>query len=147
MINVFNEHRQRFQERLIHETADYHYRFARYHMPYSLAVAYISEMDVDFTTFKRHLRASDKLILLQENLCTIIFDGTNEQQGLKATENLLAHVQDLCLTKHLYMAVVTVDDDSTEFQTVHNLFDLLSCALNHNMDNCVLESSQVILND
>jgi len=146
MIDVFNEHRIRFQEHLISSTTDFHYRFVRYAMPYSLAVIYISEADADPSIFKRHLRASDKLIVLQENMCAVIFDGTNEVQGLKAAENLLSHVQNICFKKHLYMAVVTVSTDTTEFQTVHDLFDLIAYALDHNMDNCVIENSQIIKN-
>lgn len=147
MIDVFNEHRNRFQEELMGNTTDFHYRFTHYAMPYSLAAIYIAESDVDLSIFKRHLRESDKLIVLQDNLCAIIFDDTNEKQGLRAAENLLAHVQDICFNKHLYMAVVTVNMDSTVFQTIHDLFDLIAYALNHNMDNYVLESSQLVNND
>ncbi len=147
MINVFNEHRNHFQEQLISSTADFHYRYTRYSMPYSLAVIYISESDVDLSIFKHHLRSSDIFIMLQENLCAIVFDGANEEEGLKAAENLLAQVQNICFTKHLYMAIVTESTDSTEFQTVHDLFDLLSYALQHNMDNCVIENSQIMKND
>ncbi|MDP3267381.1 MAG: hypothetical protein Q8M39_11200 [Sulfuricurvum sp.] len=147
MIDTFNEHRKRFQEQLVIDTAGYHYRFIRHHMPYSIALVYVAEMGVNLDTFEKHLRESDKIIFLQTNLCAIIFDDANEEQGLKAAENLLSHVQNICFTKHLYMAVVTVNSDNNEFQIVHDLFDLISYALNHNMDNSVLESSQVIKND
>lgn len=147
MIDIFNEHRKRFQEQLTHDTAGFHYRFMRHHLSYSIALIYIAEANTNFDEFAKYLRASDKLILLRENLCAIIFDGTNEDQGIKAAENLLSRIQNICLTKHLYMAVTTVSTDDTEFQTIHDLFDLVSYALKHNMDNSVLESSQVIRND
>lgn len=147
MIDVFNENRKRFQEQLVIDTAGYHYRFLRHHMPYSIALVYVAEMGVNLDTFKKHLRESDKIIFLQTNLCAIIFDGTTEGQGLKAAENLLANVQNICFTKHIYMAIVTVNSGDTEFQTVHDLFDLLSYAINHNMDNSVIERSQIIIND
>ncbi|MDP1785071.1 MAG: hypothetical protein Q8K81_06565, partial [Sulfuricurvum sp.] len=134
MINAFCEHRQHFQKQLIQEVADYHYRFSRYHATYSIALVFTSEVDVDFSVFSQHLRASDKQIFLQTNLCAIIFDGTNEEQGIKAANNLLSHVQNIFFTKHLYMAVVTATTNSTQFQTVHDLFDLIAYALNHNLD-------------
>jgi hypothetical protein len=147
MVDAFNEHRKRFQEQLIIESAGYHYRFSRHHLFYSIALIYVAEADIDFTTFKKYLRTSDQITLLQEDLCAIVLDGTNEDQGIKAAENLLAQLQNICFTKHLYMAVVTVNSNDTEFQTVHDLFDLLSYALNHNMDNSVIEYSQVMKND
>lgn len=146
MIDIFKEYRKRFQEQLLQDTSGYHYRFTRQHTPYSIALAYVSETGVSLDTFEKHLRESDKIIFFQTNLCAIIFDDSNEEQGLKAAENLLSHVQNICFTKHLYMAVVTVNSDNNEFQTVHDLFDLVSYALNHNMDNSVLESSQIIKN-
>lgn len=147
MIDVFNENRKHLQEQLIIETAYYHFKYSREETPYSITLTYISEEDFDFNRYKEHLRINDKIILLQPNLCAIVFDGTTEEQGLKAAEHLLYHVQDLCFTKHIYMAIVTVNPDDTEFQTVHDLFDLLSYALKHNMDNSVIERSQIIKND
>lgn len=147
MIDVFNKSRKRFQEQLLLETAYYHFKYSREEIPYSIALTYISEQDFDFNRYATHLRVNDKIILLQSNLCAIIFDGTNEEQGLTAAEHLLYHVQDLCFTKHIYMAIVTVNSDDTEFQTVHDLFDLLSYALNHHMDNSVMERSQILEND
>lgn len=147
MINSFNEQRKRFQAQLITQSAEYHYRFSRHHLFYSIALIYVAEADIDFTTFKKHLRLSDQIILLESNLCAIILDGTNEDHGIKAAENLLSSLQHICFTKHLYMAVVTVNSDDTEFQTVHDLFDLLGYAINHNMDNSVIERSQILKND
>lgn len=147
MIDVFKENRKHLQEQLIIETAYNHYKCSRDAIPYSITLTYISEEDFDFSSLTKYLRVDDKIILLQSNLCAIVFDGTTEEQGLKATENLLSHVQNICFTKHLYMAVVTVNSHDTEFQIVHDLFDLLSYAINHNMDNSVIERSQIIEND
>ncbi|MCL4432580.1 MAG: hypothetical protein M1300_09695 [Epsilonproteobacteria bacterium] len=146
MIDIFKEHRKHFQEQLLNDVSGYHYRFTRYHTPYSISLVYIAETSVSLDTLEKHLRESDKIIFIQTNLYAIIFDDTNEEQGLKAAENLLYFIQNICFTKYLYMAVVTVNSNNTEFQTIHDLFDLLSYALDHNMDNSVLESSQVIKN-
>lgn len=146
MLDIFNEQRKHFQEQLVHDIAGYHYRFTRHHQPYSIALVYVAETGVDLDMFEKHLRESDKIIFLDTNTCAIIFDDANEEQGLKAAENLLSHVQNICFTKHLYMAVVTVNSDINDFQTVHDLFDLVSYALDYNMDNSVLEKSQIIKN-
>ncbi len=147
MVNTFNEYRQKFQEQLVKESMNYHYRFTRYHADYSIALAYISDEHVDLNVFAEHLRASDMLIFFHANLCAIIFDGTNAEEGIKAANSLLSHVQNFFFAKHLYMAVISTDRDKSQFQMVHDLFDLISYAITHNMDNLVVESSQVIRND
>ena len=92
----------------------------------------------------KHLRESDILIFFQKNFCAIIFDNTNEEQGIKAANNILSRVQDLFFAKHFYMTVITASDEYSEFQMVHDVFDLMTYALEHNMDNLVVDTSQVI---
>ena len=89
MINTLNQHRQNFQEQLIAEITEFHYRFIRYHTKYSIALAYISEENGDLSLCSKHLRESDILIFFQKNFCAIIFDNTNEEQGIKAANNIL----------------------------------------------------------
>lgn len=143
MINDLNEHRQLFQERLTNVSADYHYKFTRYQAHYTIALAYITE-EADLSISTEHIRESDVFIFLKPNLCAIIFDNTNEEQGIKAANNLLSRIQSLFFTKHLYIAVVTSHHDKSQFQMIHDLFDLLSYALTNHMDNLVVDSSQVI---
>ncbi|MDP2849770.1 MAG: hypothetical protein Q8O20_01715 [Sulfuricurvum sp.] len=144
MINTLNQQRQNFQEQLIKEITEFHYRFNRYHTKYSIALAYISEENGDLSICSEHLRESDTLILFQNNFCALIFDSTNEEQGIKAANNVLSDVQNIFFAKHFYMAVTTASDEYSEFQMVHDLFDLISYALEHNMDNLVIDSSQII---
>lgn len=144
MINTLNQHRQNFQEQLIAEITEFHYRFIRYHTKYSIALAYISEENGDLSLCSKHLRESDILIFFQKNFCAIIFDNTNEEHGIKAANNILSRVQDLFFAKHFYMTVITASDEYSEFQMVHDVFDLMTYALEHNMDNLVVDTSQVI---
>lgn len=143
MINDFSEHRQLFQERLTNISADYHYKFTRYQAHYSIVLAYITE-DTDLGASAKHIRESDILIFFKPNLCAIIFDNTDEEQGIKAANNVLSRIQGLFFSKHLYMAVVTSHHDKSQFQMIHDLFDLISYALTNHMDNLVVDSSQVI---
>lgn len=144
MINTLNQHRQVFQEALIHECEPFHYRFTRYHADYSIALAYVSEENGDLRNCGKYLRESDRIVFFQNNFCAILFDNTNTEQGIKAANNILSRVQDLFFTKHLYMAVITSSHERSEFQTVHDLFDLIIYAFEHKMENLVVDTSQII---
>lgn len=144
MINALSAHRQHYQEMLIKASNDYHYRFNRYHINYSIVLAYISEENGDLSTCNTYLRGSDTIIYFQSNFCAILFDNTNEEQGIKAANNILSRVQTRFFSKHFYMAVISASDEQSEFQMIHDLFDLIAYALEHNMDNLVIDASQVI---
>jgi hypothetical protein len=147
MFNTLNEHRQHYQEQLVHEIVDFDYNFSRYKIDYSVVIAYVSEEDNDLTVFSKSMRKSDRLIILQKNLCAIVLYGADEENGIKAANNLLTDLQNLFLFKHLYMAVVAASNYNSTFQMVHDLFDLLDYELNHNMNNLLLEPSQVTKSD
>ncbi|WP_295056079.1 hypothetical protein [Sulfuricurvum sp.] len=144
MINSLNTHRQHYQEILLKTSKDYYYRFSRYHTNYSIVLAYISEENGDLSACNQYLRGSDTVVYFQSNFCAIIFDNTNEEQGIKAANNILSRVQTRFFSKHFYMAVISANDELSEFQTIHDLFDLIAYALKHNMDNLVVDTSQVI---
>lgn len=143
MINDFSEHRQLFQEQLINISADYHYKFTRYQAHYSLVLAYITE-GTDLGVSAKHIRESDIIVFFKPNLCAIVFDNANEDQGIKAANNLLSKIQALFFTKHLYVSTITSHHDKSHFQMIHDLFDLMSYAVTNHMDNLVIDSSQVI---
>jgi hypothetical protein len=145
MINTLNQNRPIFQKQLLQSIEEYHYRFSRYHADYSILFAYISEEDGDLSICSGHIRESDTILFFQTNFCAMIFDNTNEEQGIKAANNLLTRIQNRFFAKHLYMAIINATAEQSEFQMVHDLFDLLTFALEHRMDNLVVDSSQIIL--
>ncbi|MBV5321197.1 MAG: hypothetical protein JZU62_05895 [Sulfuricurvum sp.] len=144
MLNTLNQQRLHYQETLIKTSADYHYRFNRYKTKYSVALAYISEENGDLSSCGEHLRESDTIIFFQPNFCGIVFDNTNDEEGIKAANNILSRVQNLFFAKHFYMATITATAEQSEFQMIHDLFDLIAYALEHNMDNLVVDASQII---
>lgn len=144
MMHCFSEHRQAFHKQLMNEIGDYQYRFSRHQTVYSIALAFTPDETINLKFFAPHLRRNDKFIPFQPNLCAIIFDATNDAQGIKASENILSSVENLFFTTPLYMAVVTAEEETGEFQMIYNLFDLLKYAIEHTMTNEVIERSQVI---
>lgn len=144
MLSILNQQRQQYQETLIKATTEYHYRFSRYQTQYSVALAYISEENGDLKICGEYLRESDTIVFFQPNFCGIVFDNTNEEEGIKAANNILSRVQNLFFAKHFYMATITATPEQSEFQMIHDVFDLIAYALEHNMDNLVVDTSQII---
>lgn len=143
MLNILNQNRHKYQEELTKVCEEYHYRFTRYHVQYSIALAYIDE-NCDLSSCGSQLRESDIITFFQPNLCAIVFDNTNVEYGIKAANNVLTRIQNLYFAKHFYISIITASDEQSEFQMVHDLFDLMAYALEHNMDNLVVDSSQEI---
>ncbi|MCK9371793.1 MAG: hypothetical protein M0P91_01240 [Sulfuricurvum sp.] len=143
MITILQERRPHLQEQLVQKIAYFDYNFSRYHIHYTIAIAYISEEEGNLNVLSKNLRKSDRLVMFQKNLCAVIFNSADETNGLKAANNLLTDVQALFFSKHLYMAVVTATNTKSSFQLVYDLFDLLQYAIGHNMNNLVLEASQI----
>ena len=144
MTHCFSEYRQQFQKQLLDEIGDYQYRFSRHQTVYSVALAFTPEETINLKLFAQHLRRNDKFIPFQPNLCALVFDATNDAQGIKASENILSNVENHFFTTPLYMAVVTIDEETSPFQMIYNLFDLIKYAIEHNMSNEVIDSSQIV---
>jgi len=144
MFDALNAHRLHYQEMLFDAISSYNYRFTRYNEIYSIVLVYISEECGDLLDYNDFLRETDTIICFRPNLCAIVFDETNIEQGIKAAENILTRLQVRFFSKHIYMTVITVSHEQSEFQTIHDLFDLMSYALIHNMDNLVIDTSQLI---
>jgi len=144
MTRCFSEDRQQFQKKLLNEIGDYQYRFSRHQAVYSVALAFTPDETIHLDLFAHHLRRNDKYIPFQPNLCAFVFDATNDAQGIKASENILSNVENHFFTTPLYMAVVTAEEETSPFQMIYNLFDLIRYAIEHNMSNEVIDSSQIV---
>ncbi|MDD5716462.1 MAG: hypothetical protein PHW64_01550 [Sulfuricurvum sp.] len=140
MVNLFNEHRKMFQEELVEKIAVFDYRYSRYHINYSVAIGYVSEA-ADLSNVANYLRKSDGFIKLNEHLYAIFLDSTDDEKGIKTSNNILSAIQAQFFSNHLYMAVVTASNYTDSFQMVHDLFDLVEYAITHNMNNIVVDSS------
>jgi hypothetical protein len=134
--------RQLFQMRLLEEITDLNYAFTRYQINYSIAIGHTEEA-IDMTPLSTYLRKSDRLVVLDEHLCAIIFNHTDDEGGIKAANNLLTYFQTSYFSKSLYACVVTASNHSDPSQAVHALFDLLNYAVSQNMNNLILDISQV----
>lgn len=143
MSTFSNEQRSIMQEKLSQGIKDFAYRFKRYEINYSVAIGY-SPDEIDFSRMSNYIRETDRFIILDHNTCAVILDSANDECGIKATNNLLTHFQGEFFSATLYACIVTASNYDTSALMTHELFYLLNYAIEHNMNNILVEYSQVI---
>lgn len=144
MICTFQE-RKFLQKQLIDEIATFDYSFTRYKVNYSIAIAY-TENKIDMEAMNAFLRKTDHLVVLNEYTCAVVFDHANDEDGIKAANHLLTYFQAFHFGETLYACVVTASNYSDQSKMVHDIFQLLDYAISENMNNLILDISQVISN-
>lgn len=131
------------KEKLLQAVKDFHYRFERYEANYSIAIGY-SPQDIDLTPLGGFVRKTDSFVILDQHTCAIILDCADDIKGMKAANNLLTHFQGSFFATPLYTCVVTASNYDTDAKMIHELFYLLRYATENNMNNILVESSQII---
>lgn len=143
MVTELISQRQELQKKLLQEISDYDYRFSRYQINYSLALAYSPEM-IDTESMCSRIRRSDRYIPLTDHFHAVVFDHTDDDKGIKAANKLLTYFQHTYFSTPAYSAIVSTGDYTTAASMVGKLFYLLEYAIRHRMDNHVLDRSQLI---
>lgn len=143
MSTFSSEQRSIMQEKLSQGIKDFAYRYKRYGINYSVTIGYSPE-NVDFSHVVEHIRNSDRFITLDSNTCAVILDCADDECGIKASNNLLTHFQGEYFSTTLYACLVTASNYSTPALMTHELFYLLAYAIENNMNNILVEHSQVI---
>lgn len=138
-----NEQRSIMQEKLTQGIKDFGYRFKRYGINYSIAIGHSPE-NIDLSQMSHYIRESDRFIILDRNTCAVILDCANDECGIKATNNLLTHFQGEFFSTPLYTAIVTASNYDTSALMTYELFYLLNYAIERNMNNILLDCSQVV---
>ncbi len=143
MINMIKENRRTYQNIIVDKIDDYFYKHKRYDQRFSLAIG-MSDTDVDLTIFDKNNRQTDMFIELEKNLCCEVYDGTNVENGVKASSNALTSFEQHYYAKRIFVGVVCSQDYDTSPQMVNRVFDILEYAFTHNMDNVVVDNASMI---
>ncbi len=138
-----HEQRSIMGEKLIQAVKDFTYRYKRYGIKFSIAIGHTSD-EIDLTPLSEHIRESDRFIVLDHNTCAIILDCADDDNGIKAANNLLTLFQGSYFSSPLYAAIVTVSNYEASELMIRELFYLLNYAIEHNMNAILVEHSQVI---
>lgn len=144
MSTFTHEQHSLMKDKLSQAVKDFSYRLKRYKISYSIAVGHTTKEDIDLSLVSDYIRETDRFITLNHNTCAVVFDCTDEITGIKAANNLLTHFQDSFISTPLYVSVVIASNYEADSKMIHELFDLLDNAVEHNMNNIILEQTQAI---
>ncbi|MCK9371794.1 MAG: hypothetical protein M0P91_01245 [Sulfuricurvum sp.] len=145
MSHPLKTRRKEMYEKLAQKITDFDYRHTRYKVNYSIAVSYTPE-SLDMAPLISYIRKTDRYICLDETVHAVVFDCANAEQGIKAANNLLTYFQHANFSKSIYASIIIADDFTNTGQMIAKLFDLLDYAIQHNMDNLIVDSSQIVWN-
>jgi len=132
-----------FQEKILHSTDDYEYRYRRYDIGYSVAIAYAPD-PVDTDSLCTRIRRSDRHIVLDEHTHAVVFDCTDDEKGIKASNNLLTYFQSTHFSQTVYAAIVSSGEYPSAIAMISKLFFLLEYAIVNNMDNLIIDKTLIV---
>lgn len=118
------ENYQRYKQRILDNIESYNYRKRRYDVDFTVAL-FISSDEIEADFVQKNIRNSDKLVTLDNNFIAVIFDFADEEQGLKAAENLLALMEPKFFSNEIYISVVNSHEQLDNEEHLHRAFDLL----------------------
>lgn len=136
--------RKTLQSKLEWEIEDYEYRYTRYQVDYTISLICTPEPLDMAPLLSKYIRETDHSIILQDRLYAIIFDSANENKGTKAANKLLTYFQQLYFSQSIFASIVTASNFNNPPQMISKLFDLLDYALKHDMDNHLIDPSQIM---
>ncbi|PHR54174.1 MAG: hypothetical protein COA44_14095 [Arcobacter sp.] len=117
---------------------DFFYKFNRYNFDFTIVLLY-SNTPLDSMFLQNHIRKSDKLVNLQNNLFCLVLDMTSQEQGLKAIENLISLYEIKHFSQKLYISFANTQDYSDAQSIKSHLFSFLNYAVKENNYNQITD--------
>ena len=142
MLTYVKEKRHKYLTTILECLDDSLYRKKRYNINFAISIC-LCEDGVSLIPFMEHIRQTDIFLVLEKNLCVIVFDAILEDAAIKAAENLENIYQMRYFSKKIFFSVVTScheDFNNNGTKLIHALFDLLEYALENHKDNEVVDN-------
>jgi len=117
---------------------EFFYRYLRYQVNFSMALFYSTDA-LDAEVFKSNLRRSDKFLPLQYNLFCTVFDMTTQEEGLKASENILYAHEAKHFSKQLFISFASTQEYPTQSDLKSHLFSFLNFAIKEDRTNQIID--------
>ncbi|NOQ32132.1 MAG: hypothetical protein GQ570_13530 [Helicobacteraceae bacterium] len=133
---------KKFTSELVDFVTEFNHRYARYDLNYSLTLIY-SRDEVDFNSFESEIRKTDRFLLLEDNLCALLFDNTAGSGAIKAADNMLTKYEAKHFGKPVYAASVSINDYNTSTEMISKLFYILRNAIDLNIENKVVDKEDI----
>ncbi len=125
MFSLEKKRRQKYSNEVIHALEEYSYRYKRYHINFALALCYCSKEEAVLSELVDIKRKTDRFILLENNLCCVIFDCIDHKTSKKAAQNLEAQIQEHCTNEDYFMRAVSSLECESASKMINSLFDTL----------------------
>lgn len=139
LLKDIRNNRKKYQKLILDAIENEVYECERYKINLSIALG-DTDSSSDVKELAKTLRETDKLIILDEHICCVVFPFTDIAQGIKAASNLLSKFEMENFSQKIYMGVVTIEDcDRPQVQVV-KLFDILEYAIENGINNIPLDT-------
>jgi len=145
MLPLIKTNRQKYHNIISDNIKDSLYRKERYQLDFALAIA-ICDEDICMRDFTEHIRQTDKFIVLEGHLCSVLLEGITNNTAIKATSNLQTIFQNRYFGKRLFISVVSSTDynyDKYGYKMITSLLDALEYSIVNNMSHEVVDHYQM----
>ncbi|NPA66258.1 MAG: hypothetical protein GXO11_05170 [Epsilonproteobacteria bacterium] len=134
LIEQILENYNSYKNTILRNIEDFSYRKVRYGVDFTVAL-YMAQKDVDSKFIQEAIRDTDRVLRLDDNLVSVIFDFAKEDAGFKAAENLLSKIEPSLFGSELFISVVNshgmIDDD----EQIRKAFDTLMTEIRNHFDD------------
>jgi hypothetical protein len=140
LLEDIRSNRQKYGQIILDSLKNKIYECERYKVNFSLAIG-ATLADMDIRKFSEMIRETDEFIILDKNVCCIVFPFTDHAQGIKAASNLLSQFEMKFFSQKIYLSVANTEECPTPDIHIQQLFDILVNAISNGMNNMPIDST------
>jgi len=145
-MEFLQHHRKEIQKKLLNAVEEYEYRAKRYGIDYSIVFVYTVE-PIDFSTISHHIRKTDVEVVCEEHIFAVVLDCADSEKGIKAANNLFTYLQTVYFAHTIFASVETSQNNRASDKMIIDLVNLVNYAIEHNLNDSVIDSSQIMKSD
>lgn len=141
-LNINDVHVQKSKQELLDFLESTLYRYERYAIDSSIALMYSDEA-ISYEACSCHIRQSDMMIKLEENLIGIVFDNVSLEHGIKAGENLIMTYKKYNMHQNIFFAVTSAAKKESSLDKGEELLLILRYAIKNKLNKEVVDCYQL----
>ena len=146
ILEYIKHNKEELIQTLLKEISEYEYRNSRYNVKFSLVAIYCENgCEIDFDTFKKTLRQTDKIIKINENIYCVVLDGISAEFCDKAAENINYNLLRLNVKNAYFMSAADSETYNPKYTNmIKSLLRRLEYAIENNLINIVVYQDYII---
>ena len=142
LVEHIRSHQGAYEEKILDAMEPFMYQKERYRVDYTLAIG-ATLAEVDLPAFSEMVRKTDKFVVLDENVCVIIFGFNLPEQGIKAASNMLSKFEMKFFSSEIYLGIINSQEELKAKDQVKKLFETLCYGVQHSMSNTPLDFNEI----